>query len=52
MPDPEFKSTLEILIPLVIKKIMKSRIIAEQEAFDLLYSSFLYGIEEMKKADS
>ena len=42
MPDPEFKATLEMLIPLVIKEIIKSRNISEQEAFELLYSSFLY----------
>ena len=42
MSDTEFKATLEMLIPLVVKEIMKSRNIGEQEAFELLYSSFLY----------
>jgi hypothetical protein len=42
MADIEFKSTLEMLIPLVIREIMKSRNINEKEAFELLYSSFLY----------
>ena len=42
MSDPQFKATLEMLIPLVIKEIIKSRKITEQEAFELLYSSFLY----------
>jgi hypothetical protein len=42
MPDPQFKATLEMLVPLVIREIMKSRNASEQEAFELLYSSFLY----------
>ena len=42
MYDPQFKATLEMLIPLVIKEIIKSRKITEQQAFELLYSSFLY----------
>ena len=42
MIDTEFKATLEMLIPLVVREIMKSRNISEQEAFELLYSSFLY----------
>jgi hypothetical protein len=40
--DIQFKATLEMLIPLVIKEIIKSRNITEQEAFELLYSSLLY----------
>ena len=48
MPDPEFKSTLEMLIPLVINEIVKSRKITEQEAFELLYSSFLYSKLEVE----
>jgi hypothetical protein len=42
MIDAQFKATLEMLIPLVIREIMKSRKISEREAFELLYSSFLY----------
>ena len=42
MIDTQFKATLEMLIPLVIKEIMKSRNISEKEAFEILYSSFLY----------
>jgi hypothetical protein len=42
MADPQFKATLEMLIPLVIREIMKSRNVIEREAFELLYSSFLY----------
>jgi len=42
MIDTQFKATLEMLIPLVIREIMKSRNISEREAFELLYSSFLY----------
>ena len=48
MPDPQFKATLEMLVPLVIKEIMKSRNVSEQEAFDLLYSSFLYSKLEVE----
>jgi hypothetical protein len=48
MPDPEFKATLEMLIPLIIKEIIKSRIISEQEAFELLYSSLLYSKLEVE----
>jgi len=42
MPDHQFKATLEMLVPLVIREIMKSRNVSEREAFELLYSSFLY----------
>jgi hypothetical protein len=48
MIDTEFKATLEMLIPLVIREIMKSRSITEQEAFELLYSSFLYSKLEIE----
>jgi len=48
MSDLQFKATLEMLIPLVIKEIMKSRNIGEQEAFELLYSSFLYSKMELE----
>ena len=48
MSDLQFKATLEMLIPLVIKEIMKSRNISEQEAFELLYSSFLYSKLEVE----
>ena len=48
MIDAEFKATLEMLIPLVIREIMKSRNISEQEAFELLYSSFLYSKLEIE----
>jgi len=48
MPDLEFKATLEMLIPLIIEEITKSRNIDEQSAFDLLYSSFLYSKLEVE----
>ena len=48
MSDIQFKATLQMLIPLVIKEIMKSRNICEQEAFELLYSSFLYSKLEVE----
>jgi len=48
MPDHEFKATLEMLIPLIIKEIIKSRNISEQEAFELLYSSLLYSKLEVE----
>ena len=48
MVDIQFKATLEMLIPLVIREIMKCRNISEQEAFELLYSSFLYSKLEIE----
>ena len=48
MSDPQFKATMEMLIPLVVKEIMKSRNVNEQEAFELLYSSFLYSKLEVE----
>ena len=48
MSDTQFKATLEMLIPLVVKEIMRSRSVTEQEAFDLLYSSFLYSKLEVE----
>jgi len=48
MSDTQFKATLEMLIPLVIKEIMKNRSVSEQDAFDLLYSSFLYSKLEVE----
>ena len=48
MSDPQFKATLEMLVPLVIREIMKSRNVGEQEAFELLYSSFLYSKLEVE----
>ena len=48
MSDPQFKATLEMLVPLVIREIMKNRSVSEQEAFELLYSSFLYSKLEME----
>jgi hypothetical protein len=42
MTDTQFKATLEMLIPLVVRETMKNRNISEREAFELLYSSFLY----------
>jgi len=35
MTDIQFKATLEMLIPLIIREIIKSRNITEQEAFEL-----------------
>ena len=48
MHDPQFKAILEMLIPLVIKEIIKSRKVSKQEAFELLYSSFLYSKLEVE----
>jgi len=48
LTDIQFKATLEMLIPLVIREIIKSRKISEQEAFELLYSSFLYSKLEIE----
>jgi hypothetical protein len=48
MTDIQFKATLEMLIPLVVREIIKNRNISEQEAFELLYSSFLYSKLEIE----
>ena len=48
MTNTQFKATLEMLIPLVVKEIMKNRNVGEQEAFELLYSSFLYSKLEVE----
>jgi len=48
MSDPQFKATLEMLIPLVIKEIIKIRNVSEQEAFEILYSSLLYSKLEVE----
>ena len=48
MPDPQFKATLEMHIPLVVREIIKNRNVSEQEAFELLYSSFLYSKLEVE----
>ena len=48
MTDTQFKATLEMLIPLVIREIIKIRNVTEQEAFELLYSSFLYSKLEIE----
>lgn len=47
--DPsQFKGILELLVPLVIREIRKSRGASEEEAFTLLYSSFLYSKLEIE----
>jgi hypothetical protein len=38
MTDTQFKATLEMLVPLVIKEIGETRGITEREAFELLYA--------------
>jgi hypothetical protein len=48
MNNTQFKATLEMLVPLVIKEIIKSRNVNEKEAFELLYSSFLYSKLEIE----
>ena len=48
MTDIQFKATLEMLIPLVIREIIKKRNISEKKAFELLYSSFLYSKLEIE----
>jgi hypothetical protein len=44
----QFKGIRELLVPLVVRKIMKSRNVGEAEAFRLLYSSFLYSKLEIE----
>ena len=48
MSDSEFKATLEMLIPLIVREITESRNITEREAFELLYPSFLYSKLEVE----
>jgi hypothetical protein len=38
----QFKGIRQLLVPLVIREIMQSRNVNEDEAFYLLYTSFLY----------
>ena len=44
----QFKGILKLLVPLVIHEIRKSRNITTEEAFRLLYSSFLYSKLEVE----
>jgi hypothetical protein len=44
----QFKGIRELLVPLVIREIMKSRNVTEEDAFHLLYSSFLYSKLEIE----
>jgi hypothetical protein len=44
----QFKGMRELLVPLVIREIMKSRKVNDEEAFRLLYSSFLYSKLEIE----
>jgi hypothetical protein len=49
MTNIQFKATLEMLVPLIIKEIEKARSITGREAFELLYSSFLYSKLEQEQ---
>jgi hypothetical protein len=49
MTNIQFKATLEMLVPLVIKEIEMARGITGREAFELLYSSFLYSKLEQEE---
>jgi hypothetical protein len=49
MTNIQFKATLEMLVPLIIKEIEKARGITAREAFELLYSSFLYSKLEQEE---
>jgi hypothetical protein len=44
----QFKGILELLTPLIIREIRKDRDISEEEAFNILYSSFLYSKLEVE----
>ncbi|MDR0681241.1 MAG: hypothetical protein LBG15_05255 [Dysgonamonadaceae bacterium] len=46
--ESQFKGIRELLVPLVIREIMKSRNVNEEDAFRLLYSSFLYSKLEIE----
>jgi hypothetical protein len=45
----QFKATLQLLVPLVVKEIVKARNISDQEAFILFYTSFVYSKLENEK---
>jgi hypothetical protein len=49
MTNIQFKATLEMLVPLIIREIEKNRGITGREAFELLYSSFLYSKLEQEQ---
>jgi hypothetical protein len=44
----QFKGIRELLVPRVIREIMKSMNVNEEDAFRLLYSSFLYSKLEIE----
>jgi hypothetical protein len=44
----QFKGIRELLVPLVIREIMKRRNVSDEEALRLLYSSFLYSKLEIE----
>ena len=45
----QFKATLQLLVPLIIREIMKAGKVSEQKAFALLYASIVYrGLENEK----
>jgi hypothetical protein len=45
----QFKAILQLLVPLIIREIMKARNVSEHEAFTLLYPSLIYsGLENEK----
>jgi hypothetical protein len=45
----QFKATLQLLVPLVIREIVKAKNISEREAFIQLYSSLVYRTLENEK---
>jgi hypothetical protein len=49
MTNVQFKATLEMLVPLIIKEIEKKRGITGREAFEVLYTSFLYSKLEQEQ---
>jgi hypothetical protein len=49
MTNIQFKATLEMLVPLIVKEIEKNCGITGREAFELLYSSFLYSKLEQEE---
>lgn len=44
----QFKGIRELLVPLVIREIMKNMGVNDEEAFRLLYTSFLYNKLEIE----
>jgi hypothetical protein len=46
--DRQFKAVLEMLVPMIIKEITNQKYMSDEDALELLYSSFLYSALEIE----